>query len=144
MQESKPKVTFLSESNQPTKKKLTLSPTPLILFIGFVCIVIILLARPQTNSTVTARPSYTEQVNSQAKVIINGVDQTQAVKKLPSYSLSWLEPRDMHWQHIESFRKENSQYVLQFRDGSERRISPDMLRWLPEDVQKRLSYERGN
>ena len=131
---------FMREDKQQNKVKL--SPTPIILLLGVVVVVVLILLRPQASPSVSARSAYIAEVNPEARIIINGEDQTQAIQDLPSYSLSWLEPRDIEWHFVDHVTQANGQFVLVFQDGSERRLTPDMVRWLPGDVQKRLVYER--
>lgn len=141
----------IKEINQERRKPFRLSPTPIILMAGVAVVLSIILLRPQDSSLATAnqqiglsQPLPASKVNPKARIIINGVDQTEAVQQSPRFSLSWLEPEAIKWEYVDHVTSRNNKTIMVFRDGSERVLSSDVRFRLSDHVKTRLDYDRPN
>lgn len=114
---------------------------PIVLGLAALSFGIIWLTRPEPSSGMLSASARTSLADSGVRVVIDGVDRTEAVKQSRSQPDAARNPGDLTWAQVNYVTRRGSYPVLVFNDGSQLQVDAFVRDLLPGDIRFRLEYE---
>lgn len=124
-----------------TYPKQGIPVVPLIFVIGALLLCLIWFTRPK-NVIVTQTEALVDPLETtNIRVIINGADQTDALKTQRPTPYRYRSPGSLRLSDISYITERNQQPVLVFIDGSRLEVNDYVRKNLPGDIRVRIDYE---
>ena len=121
----------------------TRSPlVPIILALGVISLSIIWLTRPTRSAgMLSASSTATSLADTNVRVVVDGVDRTEALREARAETVATRNPRTLSWSDVDYITQKGSYPVLVFTDGSELPVDAYVHDVLPSDIRFRIDYE---
>ena len=115
---------------------------PIVLGLAALSFGILWLTRPeQSTGLLSAAPVRTSLANSGVRVVIDGVDRTEEVKRGHTETDAAQNPSTLTWSQVDYITQRGSYPVLVLGDGSQLQADAYVRDLLPGDIRFRLEYE---